>query len=141
MTEGVSFEVSTAPSDAERAAIFAPLAAFNTENGYPGDMKPVSIPLRDGSGAIIGGLWGKTVYDWLFVEFLVVPDRLRGQDWGSRLMDAAEELARQRGCIGAWLTTFTYQARPFYEARGYEVFGELPNSPRDNVRIFMRKFF
>ena len=51
----------------------------------------------------------------------------------------AERLAAERGCVGSWLTTFTFQARGFYEKLGYEVFGTLDNSPRDNVRIFLRK--
>jgi ribosomal protein S18 acetylase RimI-like enzyme len=68
-----------------------------------------------------------------------VPEALRGHDLGSRLMEEAEALALERGCIGAWLTTFSYQARPFYERLGYEVFASLDRSPRDNVRIFMRK--
>lgn len=136
----ISLEVSAAPTESERAAIFGLLAEFNASAGYPGDMTPLSILLRDAAGEIIGGLWGKTVYDWMFVEYLIVPEALRGHNFGNRLMDEAEAVARARGCVGSWLTTFSYQARPFYEARGYEVFGELPRSPRDNVRIFMRKF-
>ena len=53
----------------------------------------------------------------------------------------AERLAIVRGCVGAWLTTFTYQARGFYEGLGYEVFGALEQSPADSTRLFMRKFF
>jgi GNAT superfamily N-acetyltransferase len=133
--------VSDAAAPEERQAILEALGAFNSAHGYPSDMQPVSILLKDPAGEIIGGLWGKTVYDWMFVEFLIVPDALRGQSIGSRLMDEAERLAAERGCVGAWLTTFAYQARAFYEARGYEVFGKLPLSPRENVRIFMRKYF
>ena len=143
MADATNLEVcvSDAATSEERAAILDSLAAFNAASGFPGDMQPVSILLKDDTGAIVGGLWGKTVYDWLFVEFLIVPDAFRGHSLGTRLMDEAERLAVERGCVGAWLTTFSYQAKPFYEARGYAVFGELPFSPRDNVRIFMRKFF
>jgi hypothetical protein len=54
-------------------------------------------------------------------------------------MGCAEDLALERGCVGAWLTTLSFQARGFYERLGYVVFAELENSPRDNARIFMRK--
>ena len=38
-------------------------------------MLPVAVLLKAiAAGQTIGGLWGKTVYDWMFVEFLVVPD-------------------------------------------------------------------
>lgn len=132
-------EIPEVPGDAERAAVVAGLTAFNAASGYPPDTRPVAVLIVDEAGEPAGGLWGKTGYGWLFVEFLSVPERLRGRDLGSALMAAAERVARERGCVGAWLTTFSFQARGFYEKLGYSVFGELENSPGDNVRIFMRK--
>jgi GNAT superfamily N-acetyltransferase len=129
------------PSDADRAAIAAPLIAFNTDNGYPPDPQPLAIMLHDESERVVGGLYGKSVYAWLFIELLVVPEALRGTDIGTQLVTKAEQIAIARGCVGAWLTTFTFQARGFYEKLGYRVFGELENSPDDNVRLFMSKRF
>jgi len=134
-----SIQVEDKPTEEVRTAILAKLADFNREHGYPADLQTVALVLRGPSGEIIGGLWGKTVYDWLFVEYLSVPAELRGRNIGEKLMTCAEDLARQRGCVGAWLTTFSFQARGFYEKLGYETFAELENSPRENVRIFMRK--
>ena len=131
--------VCDTPTDSIREAILKPLAEFNAENGYPADPQPVAITLTGDDGEVIGGLWGKTVYDWLFVDYLVVPAFLRGQDFGAQLMASAEKIALERGCVGSWLTTFTFQARGFYEKLGYEVFGTLDKSPRNNVRIFLRK--
>ncbi len=134
-----NLKVSANPGEREREAILRPLAAFNSENGYPGDGKPIAITLEDENGVIVGGLWGRTIYDWLFVEFLVVPDQLRGQHLGERVMREAERIAVERGCVGSWLTTFTFQAQGFYEKLGYSVFGVLENCPRENARIFLRK--
>lgn len=131
--------ICDSPTDAIRDAVAGPLGYFNAENGYPPDRQTVAITLADEEGQIVGGLWGKTVYDWLFVEFLVVPASLRGRDLGSRLMMTAEQIAIERGCVGAWLTTFSFQAQGFYEKLGYEVFGALENSPGENVRLFLRK--
>ena len=127
------------PTEDVRAAILAPLMGFNAASGFPPDPRSIALILTDTSGAIVGGLWGKTVYDWLSIEYLVVPDALRGTGVGSRLMAKAELIARDRGCVGAWLTTFPFQAKGFYEKLGYQVFATLDRSPRDNVRIFMRK--
>lgn len=127
------------PTAEQRAAVLGILSAFNAENGFPSDTRPVAVLIEDEAGRTLGGLWGRTGYGWLFVEFLVVPRELRGRDLGRKLMDEAERIAAGRGCVGAWLTTFSFQARPFYEKLGYSVFGELPNSPDDNIRIFMRK--
>jgi len=141
---GVRVEISEAPEAEAREAVLGPLSAFNARHGYPSDSKPLAVLLRDGEeegGAVVGGLWGRTGYDWLFVEFLVVPEAARGSGLGTTLMDQAEKIALERGCVGAWLTTFPFQARGFYEKRGYELFGELDNSPRDNVRLFLKKRF
>jgi GNAT superfamily N-acetyltransferase len=132
-------DIPDEPTAEDRDAVLAGLADFNTAHGYPADSKPVAVLLRDDTGTIVGGLWGRTVYGWLFVEFLIVPEALRGRNVGTALMDEAEEIAKARGCVGAWLTTFPYQARGFYEKRGYELFGELEESPGDNVRLFLRK--
>ncbi len=133
------FTICDEPTEADRLAILHRLAAFNAENGYPGNPQPVALLLKDDAGEVIGGLWGRTVYDWLFVDYLIVPEAMRGRDLGSKLLRAAEGIALERGCVGAWLTTFTFQARGFYEKLGYSVFGELEQSPRDNVRLFLRK--
>ena len=101
------------PTDDVRQAILAPLAAFNAENGYPADARFLAITLTDPAGKIVGGLWGKTVYDWLFVDYLVVPPSMRGQKFGSKLMSTAERIALDRGCVGSWLTTFPFQAWGF----------------------------
>jgi hypothetical protein len=47
--------------------------------------------------------------------------------------------AIRRGCRGAYLDTFSYQARPFYEKLGYAVFGTLDDYPPGHQRFFMRK--
>lgn len=54
-------------------------------------------------------------------------------------MKMAEREAVQRGCHGAWLDTFEFQARGFYEQLGYVCFGELPNYPLGFARFFMKK--
>ena len=127
------------PEPDDRQAILGPLSDFNARHGFPADGKPVALLLQDGEGRTVGGLWGRTGYGWLFVEFLSVPDALHGQGLGAGLMHEAERIALDQGCNGSWLTTFTFQARGFYEKRGYELFGALESSPADNVRLFLRK--
>jgi GNAT superfamily N-acetyltransferase len=127
------------PSAEDRLAVLGPLSDFNDRNGFPSDMLPVAVLLTGEDGATAGGLWGKTGYGWLFVEFLAVPDEARGRNLGAALMGEAERIALDRGCAGAWLTTFSFQARGFYEKLGYSVFGTLEDSPAGNDRIFMRK--
>jgi len=54
-------------------------------------------------------------------------------------MKRAEAEAIARGCRGAWLDTFAFQARPFYEQLGYTCFGELNDYPTGFARYFMNK--
>ena len=95
----------------------------------------VKSSLGETRGGVLGGIWG----GWLQVFFLWVDESVRGQDWGTRLMDRAESYARGLGCHSVTLDTHSFQARPFYEARGYEVFGTLDDYPRGHKKFFLRK--
>ncbi|MFL5605250.1 MAG: GNAT family N-acetyltransferase [Gemmatimonadaceae bacterium] len=107
----------------------AGLRAFNVARiGDPRE-EPVHIFVRDVHGAIVGGLLGHIRWRWLYVAKLWVDDAHRGAGSGSALMKAAEEHGRARGCIGVYLDTFEYQARPFYEKLGYSLFGTLEGYP------------
>lgn len=101
--------------------------------------EPVAVFARDANGAIRGGVYARINWEWLHVSLLWVHDELRGTGLGTQLMAEIETLAIDRGCDKAHLDTFSYQARPFYERLGYEVFAELADYPRGHSRIFMRK--
>jgi GNAT superfamily N-acetyltransferase len=122
-----------------RAAILAPLKAYNESQVGPGGHRQLTVTLTGADGAILGGVWGMTGFGWLFVQLLSVPESLRGQGAGTRLMAAAEAEAIARGCRGGWLDTFEFQARGFYEKLGYRCFGEIADYPPGYARYFMRK--
>jgi GNAT superfamily N-acetyltransferase len=63
----------------------------------------------------------------------------RGHGFGKELMKRAELYAVERGCTNAFLDTFSFQARPFYEKLGYRVFGTLENHPFGHQHYFMTK--
>jgi len=54
-------------------------------------------------------------------------------------MKRAELCAIERGCTDAFLDTFSFQARPFYEKLGYRVFGTLEKHPVGHRHYFMNK--
>lgn len=133
----ISVEPNADPADI--AAVQAGLLAFNiAQIGGPAE-EPVHIFLRDGAGVVVGGLLGHIRWRWLYVAKLWIAEEHRGGGHGSALMKAAEDHARSRGCIGAYLDTFEYQARPFYEKLGYTHFGTLEGYPPGYRQYFLAK--
>jgi GNAT superfamily N-acetyltransferase len=105
----------------------------------PRQHRHLTVLLRDDRGGVAGGLAATTVWGWLQVTQLWIRADLRGRGHGGAVLAAAEDEARRRGCHHALLDTFDFQARGFYERRGYAVFGELRDFPRGHARLFMRK--
>jgi GNAT superfamily N-acetyltransferase len=132
--------VTSSPDERDRAAIINGLRVYNESMAGDARYALFAVLLRDPeSQDTVGGLWGHFGFDWLFVELLFVPENLRGNDLGSRLMREAELAAVEKGCVGVRLDTLGFQARAFYEKLGYEVFGVLDDHPRGSQRFSLRK--
>lgn len=125
-------------SETERAAITEPLGAHSRGQGFTWNPLHVTLALRD-VGGIRGGLIGFIQWDWLYIEILAVDERLRGQGWGRRLLDAAESIAGDEGCVGLWLSTFTFQAPDFYDRVGFTQCGRIDDYPPGHSRLFFKK--
>lgn len=130
--------METDADGAVRAAVLDNLRRFNRQRAESPNFAPVIVAARQ-DGQLIGGLVGETGWRWLFVELLWVAEQHRGRGVGRRLLDAAEAEAVRRGARHAYLDTFDFQARPFYERAGYEVFGTLDDYPPGHCRYFLRK--
>src|ERR1700746_4066923 len=135
---GYRLTVEDAPAEADVDVLPHGLETYN-ESQWPQHppWRPMAIFLREGT-RIAAGLAGDTYCGWLFVKYLWVSDGLRGRGVGRELMGRAEALARERGCHSAWLDTFSFQARGFYEKLGYKEFEQL-DYPPDPHRHVMQK--
>lgn len=122
-----------------RTAILKGLVAYNRSHIGQRKWKNIAVSVRDEDGVIVGGVCGEVWADWLFVKLLWLDEAHRGQDYASRAMEALEDEARAFGAKHAYLDTFSFQARPFYEKRGYQVFGTLENYPDDHSRYWLTK--
>lgn len=134
-----AFKLTDVADEAVRKAILGPLVAYNAEKAGNSESSPLVVTISNSQDEVIGGLWGKTSYQWLFVELLFVPEFLRGRGIARDLLQRAEIEAMNRGCGSAWLDTYEFQARGFYERLGYRCFGELQNCPPGFSRYFMKK--
>lgn len=114
-------------------------------DSVPADIPPhekhdYAISINDDSGAIIGGLTGYTVWNWMYIDSIGIDEAYRGQGHAYTLMAMAEKEALKRGCVGVWMHTITFQAPGFYEKAGYEAFGSMKDCPKGHDRIFFRKY-
>lgn len=127
------------PAPADEQVVWHGLHHHN-EQHVPGAGDTIfAVFLRDQQEVILGGVLAKAGRGWLHINTLWVDPSVRGQGYGTKLMAAAEAEALRRGCHSAYLDTFSFQARPFYERCGYEVFGTLEDFPVGHQRFFMRK--
>jgi ribosomal protein S18 acetylase RimI-like enzyme len=132
-------EIETSPSEQTLAAVRAGMRRY-TESRVPWDeYSDLTLIARGDDGEVIAAALGETGRGWLNVSVVWVDERARGQRLGTQLVNAMEAEAIRRGCHSAYLDTFSYQARPFYEKLGYEVFGTLENYPPGHQRFYMRK--
>lgn len=95
--------------------------------------------IRDGDGTIYGGISGSTYWDWYDLRYLWIDDCLRGQGYGQRLLQIAEEECLKRKMTGIVCDTADFQALPFYQSQGFEVFATLPDRPPQHDSYFLKK--
>lgn len=123
----------------ERLAILEPLMTYNNAQ-VESEFEKFALLVRDEPGGpILGGLYGKIAYRWLFIDLLSVPKQARGQGIGSRLLRMAEELACKKACVGIWLDTFSFQAPIFYEKNGFTEIGQIADYPPGHSHHFFQK--
>jgi GNAT superfamily N-acetyltransferase len=138
----IDYEVTEeADVGAVGAAVRRGIRGADPSDVGPRDWRPLGLALRADDGDLVGGLYGATMWEWLMVDGLWVAEQLRGRGLGRRLLLAAEGAAVARGCRGAWLGTFDFQARTFYERLGYTIFAELPDFPPGHTHYHLRKVF
>ena len=127
-------EFSPTPTEEERQAILLPLRAYNASKADGAVPEHIALLVRDDNDAILGGLYARLFYQWMFIDLLSVPEQARGQGMGTRLMQMAEELARERKCVGMWLDTFE-----FYKKCGYSEIGHIADYPPGYKHFFFQK--
>ena len=75
----------------------------------------------------------------VYSKLLWLSEKTRGLGIGSKLIQAFEKFATNKGFNYVRTETISFQARPFYEKLGYTVYGELPNYPKGHTTYCLYK--
>ncbi|AVT40715.1 N-acetyltransferase [Plantactinospora sp. BB1] len=107
----------------------AELTTFNNAATGADDEADLSVRATDGAGELVGGLTGWTWGGCGGINMLWVREDHRRRGVGGRLLRAAEEEARRRGCDRMIVSSFEFQAPPFYRRHGYVQVGRSEGFP------------
>ena len=106
------------------------LEKFNNMHVGPDNHLLLNIVEYDENQNVIAGILGGTYWGWLHIDILWVDENFRSKKIGSRLLIAAENEAKKRGCHSVHVDTImSWQAPEFYKKHGYELISELDNIP------------
>ena len=134
--------VTDAPSPEAKALIGEALNEHNRDHAGYWDQRPLAVLVCDPeTGAVLGGLTGRTSLGLAFIDLVYLPASLRGRGYGTRILREAEAEARRRGCRAGVLYTITFQAPEFYARHGWEEFGRIECDPPGTARVFFSKTF
>lgn len=112
----------------------SPFHKISREEGY---VKHVNLKEEvDGrfmAGASVRIYWGCMSIDKIFIE-----EGSRKSGIGSKFLKELIKIAKEKECKFIFLTTYSFQARNFYEKFGFYIIGELKDYPPGESFYTMR---
>ncbi|MFM5622113.1 GNAT family N-acetyltransferase [Aeromonas veronii] len=131
------------PQDDDVEALRIGLTGYNVSQAGPQlyelRRERIASFIKDKEGKIHGGIIADIKWGWLHVDWLWIDESIRRDGWGGRLLGAMEQYAQSKGITNYHLETTSFQALPFYQKQGYEVFGQLPDMPPGHISYFLKK--
>ena len=103
------------------------LDAYNVAAGGAGEQREFKVEEDDGThvAGLSGWTWGTSAG----IAMVWVREDERASGLGRHLLDAAERVARERGCERINVSSFTLQAPGFYAKHGYVETGRTEALP------------
>jgi len=137
--QNLTLELANPPNPEDSRLLIDGVRSFNRDRTGVERPRTVGYFLRDEQQRIIGGvqglLWGRSMH----IDVLWVDENHRGQGHGAKLMTAIENYAADHAHPLIYLETTSFQALPFYQGLGYQIFGELPEISAGHTMFFLKK--
>ena len=121
-----------------KKAVLGGLIGYNNENLGKQKYKRIAVSLRE-RGEIVGGIVGEVWTNVLFIQLFWIEQKLRGKDYGTKLIGAIEDEARRFGATRSYVDTMSFQAPGFYRSCGYTEFGSIDGYPGGVTRHWLTK--
>jgi GNAT superfamily N-acetyltransferase len=121
-----------------KKAVFDGLIGYNNEKMGKQKYRRFAVSLREGN-KIVGGIVGEVWTAVLFIQFFWIEQKLRGKDYGTKLLKAIEDEAKRFGATQSYVDTMSFQAPGFYRACGYREFGSIEGYPGNVTRHWFAK--
>ena len=115
------------------------IRSYNRSKREAAESEPLNLYVEDDSGQLMAGLVAETFGNWLEIEYLFVKEDLRGQGFGSQLLQQAESEAKKRNCRYVFVNTYQFQAPAFYQKHGYQEVFTLKDYPCTGQRHYYQK--
>lgn len=115
------------------------LYEFNSAQTGQDDGKLFSIFIRNEQQEIVAGLSGWTWAHACEIKSLWVASSLRGQGYGRKLLESAEQEALVRDCKVILIVSYSFQAPEFYQTCGYELVWQLNDFPPGHKNCYLVK--
>jgi GNAT superfamily N-acetyltransferase len=142
---GISFQLCKSPQDLQAtqdAELVLIEGLGNNILEHLGNVelgRTFKIFMRDQAGQVVGGVIANCFGGWMYISLLWVEKSLRDLGYGTKLMQLVEAEAIELGCQNAHVDTYSFEAGPFYERLGYELFATLEDYPPGHCKYFLKK--
>ena len=111
----------------------AELTAYNLATSGVHEQTEFTVRIEDDDGELVAGLSGWTWGTCAGISLVWVREDRRGQGTGARLLEAADRVARERGCTQIVVSSFTFQAPGFYARHGFVETGRTVGLPLEGA--------
>lgn len=115
------------------------IADYAMEKKGLAPIETFAFSLENENQKLAGGCSGVMYYGCLYVDMLWVTEKLRHIGYGIQLMNAAENLGKDKGCLFATVNTMDWEALNFYKKIGYYVEFERHGYLKNSIFYFLRK--